>query len=139
MQKSVAHAILALFDIAALGAAYYAITQRELALSLAESQAATIQYQSVLGFYLLLLLVPLIHGVALFEAFKPLQHNIKKVLNYCLVGALALSIAGAVMFTRSIDARLALSGYQYCELKSESLTFSTYKFFVREPEQCADN
>jgi hypothetical protein len=86
-----------------------------------------------------MLLVPLIHTIALIEAYKPLGRTLKKTLNYCLIGALALSVAGGIMFTRSIESRLLLSGYQNCHINSESFTFSTFKYFVREPEQCVDN
>lgn len=139
MNKPVAHSILALFDLAAIGAAYYALSQRELILSLVHSQSATIQYQSLLGFYFLLLLVPVIHGISLVEAWVPLKQAIKKVISYGLVSALVAAVVAAVLFSQSIESRLLSSGYHYCPENSEAFTFSTYQSFVRELEQCADN
>jgi hypothetical protein len=139
MRKPVAHAILALFDLAAIGAVYYAISQRDFVLTQMQSQAATIEYQSLLGFYFLLLLVPVIHGIALVETWVPFKQSLKKTLNYGLVGVLALTTIGAVIFSRSIESRLLSSGYHYCHAKSEVFTISAYKFYVREREQCVGN
>lgn len=139
MRKPVAHSILALFDLAAIGAAYSAISQRDWVITQLQSHAATIEYQSLLGFYFLLLLVPVVHGVALVEAWVPFKQALKKILNYGLVGVLALTTLGAVLYSRSIDSRLLSSGYHYCHAKSEVFTISTFKFYVREPEQCVSD
>jgi hypothetical protein len=82
MRKPVAHAILDLLDLAAIGAVYYAISQRDFVLNQMQSQAATIEYQSLLGFYFLLLLVPVIHGIALVDTWVPFKQSLKKTLNY---------------------------------------------------------
>lgn len=134
MNKVTAHSILAVFDIAALAACYYVFTEWRSIDELISIGSNSVSMQSHLGFYLLSIMVPVVHILTLFKW----PESAKKLGNLFLVALFVLLMVGAFTLDSSLEDKLLSAGYHYCTEQSEAMTFSEFKTYVKDTSQCIE-
>lgn len=134
MNKVTAHLVFAALDIAALAACVYVFTEWRGIDRLISASSDSISVQSHLGFYALMIMVPVTHILALLKWQAP----VKKWVSRFLVALFLLLIVGAFNLGSYIEDKLLTAGYHYCAEQSETMTFSEFRTYLKENIQCSE-
>jgi hypothetical protein len=134
MKKKTAHTIMLLFDAATLAACYYAFSEWQDIHQSIKIEAQTITVQSPFGIYILMLMMPIIHGLTLIDW----RGSLKKWINRLIISIFLLMVVGLFFLNSYIDKKIVGSGYIYCAKQSEFMTFSKFNTYVREKALCTD-
>lgn len=134
MNKATAHAVLGVFDIAAIGACYHVVNRWFTINDQLTSGVAAVTVQTPLGLLLLMAIVPLVHLTTL---LKP-SEQAKKWLNIILVALFVVLVFVGFAFDNRLVSKIENTGYQYCPQHSDSMTFSEFKTYLKEGEPCSD-
>ncbi|MCP4117881.1 MAG: hypothetical protein GY737_21265 [Desulfobacteraceae bacterium] len=134
MNNTTAHIILGFFDVAALGACYYVFTQWNTIDQQIIGSAESITFQNLIGFYTMMIVVPVTHILSLFQW----QGTAKKWANRFLIFFFMLMIVGGFTLSLSFKNKLLNAGYRYCASQSERMTLSEFKTYLREDMKCSD-
>lgn len=132
MNKTIAHIILSLIDVAALFACYYVYSEyREITNQLHES-VDKVMIQKPLGLYAVLIVMPVLHGISIFKITK----NRAKLANNSFIVFFILLVASAFIFDSRLDKKITQSGYYYCDELSESMRMSQFRTYIKEGMAC---
>jgi len=132
MNKVTAHAILGVFDIAAIAACLYVFSEWENVNELLDQNTGRLSVQSNLSFYGLMIMVPVTHLLTLFKW----QKVIEKWGNRFLVALLLSLVVGAFIMDSYLENKILAAGYQYCASQSEAMTFSEYRTYIKGNNEC---
>jgi hypothetical protein len=133
MNKITAHATLAIADIASLAACYYVYVEWENLKRQILTASDIIRIQDGMGVYVATLIVPVIHMATFFEW----QRAAKRWGNRILILFLFLFGFGVFTLGDIFERKLEAVGYRYCFEKSEMMTFSEFKAYVKVGAQCS--
>ena len=132
MNKTTAHIILLLIDIAALFACYYVYSEyRDISFQLTEL-VESVMIQRPLGLYAVLTLVPAIHATA----YIKIPDNKAKLVNRSFITFFVVLVISAFVFDSWFDEKITESGYVYCEGRSESMRMSEFRVYLKEGLEC---
>jgi len=134
MNKLTAHLVLAALDIAALAACYYVVSEWSRINQMISDASESITMQSHLGFYTLLIMIPIIHLSTLIKW----QDSAKKWGNRMLIALFLLFITGAYTLGSHLEDKLLSSGYHYCAEQSKTMTFSEFRTFLKDNKKCLE-
>jgi apolipoprotein N-acyltransferase len=127
MNRTIAHTIMGAFDFLALAACYHVVSQWSSIHRQINAGVAGITYQSMFGLYALTLIVPVAHASSLVHW----KGTAKKWANRILVAVLVATFTGALATEYLMQSAIREAGYHYCEVKSERLTVSIFKTYVK--------
>jgi len=97
---------------------------------------ATVELHTALGFWPLVAMLPVIHGLSVMAHVFPALGRRRKLLSNGLV-ILFVSLLGlGVWFNASFRHHLEGEGYAHCEALSQSMTFSSFEIYLQEPARC---
>ncbi len=134
MNKTSAHIVLAVFDIAALAACYYVFTEWKNIGELISTNSNSVSMQSHFGFYAILIMVPTVHAMSVFRW----PDYVKKWCNRLLVAQLLLLTASAFALDLCLEDKLRSAGYHYCPMQSEAMSFSEFKTYRKDNSSCSE-
>lgn len=134
MKKVTARLVLAVLDIAALAACYYVVTELSRINQLTSDGPDSVTMQSHLGFYVLLIMMPIIHLSTLFKW----RASANKWGNRLLITLFLLLIIGAYTLDSQLQDKLLSAGYHYCAEQSETMTFSEFRTYLKDNEKCLE-
>ena len=134
MNKTTAHIILLLIDIAALFACYYVYSEyRDISRQINEL-GESVMIQKPLGLYAALIIVPAIHATAYFN----IPENRAKLVNRSFIVLFVLLVVSAFVFDSWFNEKIIESGYVYCEEMSESMRMSEFRVYLKEGQECTN-
>lgn len=132
MNKTRAHLLLGVFDLAALAACWWAWSELH-QLSLAVSAAVQpIQVQRPVGLLAVAVMVPVVHGICSIPWRGKWSGRAGAVL--VVLGTLTLS--GVWWVDAAVEKRLIAAEYHRCPGKTRQMTVSKFETWAYEREQC---
>lgn len=134
MNKLTAHLIFGLLDVAAVAACYHVFAEWNQITQAIAVNSNQVTFQNHFVFYVLMIILPVIHGLTLFSW----QDNAKKWANRGLIAAFLILLGIAFLLDMHMEDRLLTAEYRYCEARSEVMTFSEFKTYVRDDIPCSD-
>lgn len=134
MNKTTAHIIVGLADIAAVASCYYAFIEWMSVTQAINTESESISVQSYFGLYILIILVPIIHITSL------IQWNsfTTKLINGSLIILFLLMLFGVILLDSHINNKLKNAGFHYCDKQSVMMTFSEFRTYLKENIPCID-
>lgn len=135
MSKFQAHLVLGMFDILASYAVYQVFLSRNEIISSALSGEMKVGLQSNFSFIVLLIVVPVIHFLSLFETYIR-KKRINSYANYFFVVIFLLGVASAFLLNSNLKKNILNLGYEYCAQESKMYTFSEYRVYTKNRELC---
>ena len=132
MNKATAHATLLVFDCASLFAVYHYLNIWITIEYQITNNAKTISMQNYASVYLLLAMVPIIH----FSSLAKLQGKIKAWANRFIITIFFALLLICYFSNRTLEKKIIESGYTYCPSKSQIMTFSEFKAYLKDSEIC---
>ncbi len=133
MNKITANIVLGFFDVAAILACVYAFFEWNTLYENMHSGAQVISYQAYFGVYFMTSMLPVIHVISLFK-FKLVSG---RIVNYSLVSVFVLLLVLVVLIEHYLRLDLDLKDYLYCSEKSNFMTFSEFKVYIKEGVSCS--
>jgi hypothetical protein len=132
MNRATAHFVLGILDIAALYACYYVFDTWAQIGEQIENKVEQISIQAYFGLYGLVVLIPFIHILSLFNW----KDRVKQWLSRSLVALLLLLFINAFALESIMKSRLIDAGYHYCHALSEQMTFSEFSTYLEDHIPC---
>jgi glucan phosphoethanolaminetransferase (alkaline phosphatase superfamily) len=133
MNKPIAHIVILFFDLAAMGCCYFVFYEFNFIKEQISASAEVITYQNIFGLYALTIMVPVIHVTALIKWGRAVK---KKWGNFFLVSAFVLLLISVFIFNLLVKNMIIESGYRYCPEKSQQMSFSTFKTYIKDTHPC---
>jgi len=134
MNKTTAHIILMLVDIAALFACYYVYSEYRDISSQLNDLVESVMIQKPLGLYAVLIIVPALHATA----FINIPDSRAKLANSSFIAFFVMLVVSALAFDSWFEEKITEAGYVYCEAMSESMRTSEFRVYLREGLECTN-
>jgi len=132
MNKLSAHTTLVIFDLLSVYGAYYIFWEWRDLNTLILNQAKSIELQSWVGIYIILLIIPITHISAIVKWQERYNGIVNRVLIVGFAGLILLAGVISIKFTSKVEE----SNYFYCEKESTQMTFSEFRVFTKTEELC---
>lgn len=134
MNKLSAHTTLVIFDLLSVYGAYYIFGEWRDLNTLILNQAKSIELQSWVGIYIILLIIPITHISAIVKWQERYNGIVNRVLIVGFAGFILLAGVISIKFTSKVEE----SNYFYCEKESTQMTFSELRVFTKTEELCTN-
>lgn len=134
MNKSVAHSVLIIIDLAAIYACFYVYSAYSDITQLIDNSAESITIQKPTGLYIVLIMVPIVHGTGFFNIPK----RFHKIANSVLVILFALMVFTGVYIDSDLERKIVKSGYTLCESMTEQFRVSEFVTYLRDSKKCTE-
>jgi hypothetical protein len=132
MNRTTAHFVLGILDVAALYACYYVFDEWAYIGEQIENKVEQISMQSYFGLYALMALIPLVHALSFFNW----KGGAQKWFSRSLIAVFFMLFINAFVLESRIKIRLSDAGYHYCQALSEQMTFSEFSTYLSDHISC---
>ena len=135
MNKTTAHCLLFLFDLAALLAVWWTFSESREIYKAVASGADMIEYNNRMYFMLAGGIIPFVHTISVIEALRPKALS-SPWAGKLLIGFFVLLLVSAFGLSLNLDRSIQKSGYLRCKKLDSHMSFSTFKVYVNHISVC---